>query len=110
MYFREVIKRDILPEDLHFTAHFLKRQSQRPVSKEEVADYLINREFLYAQYQEESGAYKLIYRMSGKYHLIIVAAAGPEQIRIITIIKSNKKAEKLVSKKGFLVSSSARKG
>ncbi|MGC9310709.1 MAG: hypothetical protein ACP5E4_03220 [Candidatus Aenigmatarchaeota archaeon] len=106
MYFREVIKRKISHEDLYFTGHFMKRQAQRPVTKEEIVGYLINREFIYEEYRPENNTHKLVYRMSGKYHLIIVAAQDENslQIRIVTVIKSNKKIEKLISKKGFLVS------
>ncbi|MEK6915004.1 MAG: hypothetical protein AABW89_00485 [Nanoarchaeota archaeon] len=86
---------------LNFTDYSLEKMEDRGVNQDLVIDLILTKQPYYAQKQKvilkgkEETRYKLIYKISSKYSIIIVISYAEKDLNIINVIKTSKKAEKL---------------
>ncbi len=78
-----------------FSKHAIETLQERKLEKEFILEKLFDMESLEAE-AKQNGTTLLIYRYSGKYHIVIVVAIENGAIKIITAFKSSKKIEKLL--------------
>jgi len=93
----------ISEEDISFTTHFHERVTDRPITEELVKEYLQKKEAL--QHAEEQQArkegerkYKLWFRMSRKYSLVVIATTLKKRLNIITAWNTERKWQKPMRK------------
>ncbi len=88
-------------EQLNFTNYCLEKMEDRGVNQDLVISLILEKEPYYIEKQKrelkdlEETRYKLIYKVSSKYSIIIVISYGERILNVINVIKTSKKAEKL---------------
>ena len=88
-------------ERLNFTNYCLEKIEDRGVNQDLVISLILEKEPYYIEEQKrvledsEETRYKLIYRISSKYSIIIVISYSERILNVINVIKTSKKAEKL---------------
>ncbi len=88
-------------QDIIVGAHVLNKFNERPITEEQIKSMiwdpknLVNAEI---QKDEISEKYRLIFRKSGKYDLIIVIRLINSHLKIITAHIQNKKRTKITEK------------
>jgi len=93
-------------DDIKFTIYCLAKMQDRGIGEDLVVETLtLNNELYYAERQEvllydkRETRYKLIYKVSSRYSLIIIVAYEGKILKVINVIKTSKSAEKLWRKK-----------
>ena len=88
-------------ENLNFTDYCLEKMGDRGINQDLVTDLIIEGEPYYVKKQKrnfqnkEETRYKLVYRVSSKYSIILIISYNERILNVINVIKTSKKAEKL---------------
>ena len=93
-------------ENIKFTDYCEIKMQDRGIEKDSVTETLtLNDDLYYAEKQVvpskegEETRYKLIYKISSRYSLIIIVVYEEKILKVINVIKTSKSAEKLWRKK-----------
>ena len=95
------INKEFTKEQLNFTNYCLEKMEDRGVNQDLAISLILEREPYYIEKQKrtlensEEVRYKLIYKVSSKYSIIIIISYGERILNVINVIKTSKKAEKL---------------
>ncbi len=82
-------------EKVIFDPHFYKRTRERPINESIVRSFLSQINKLEKIEEGSHGRFKLWFRMSGKYSLVIIVEIGPSKhLKIISAWNSNRKWQK----------------
>lgn len=88
-FLKKVKQKDIL-----FTPHFYKRAKRRPISEGMIRKFLSKPEKLEKIERGKENRFKLWFKLSGKYSLVIITKTSSKSLNIISAWNSNKKWEK----------------
>ena len=78
-----------------FDSHFYKRSGERPISESMIRSFLSQLNKLEKIEQGSHGRFKLWFRMSGKYSLVLIIEINiSKHLKIISAWNSNKKWQK----------------
>ena len=95
------INKEYLKEQLNFTNYCLEKMEDRGVNQDLVISLILEKEPYHIEKQKrklqesEEIRYKLIYKISSKYSIIVIISYGERILNVINVIKTSKKAEKL---------------
>jgi len=87
--FLETINQD----NIDFDSHFYKRSGERPISESMIRSFLsrINRLEKTEYGKKEDNRFKLWFKMSRKYSLIVIIDAFPKGLKVISAWNTNRK-------------------
>lgn len=105
---KEVIAKNekYLPEQITISSYCQRKMIQRGVDEDLVRTTLIsNKGIIYAEPQKRQfegrveERYKVVYKLSGRYYLIIVMVHDKRVLKVVNVIKTSKNMEALWQKK-----------
>jgi len=88
-------------EGIVITKHIFKKFRERPITEEQVKCMLLNAEnMVHVEFQKDvrGEKYKLVFRKSGKYDIIIVVRYLNSHLKVITAYQQNKKRIRIIQK------------
>ncbi len=95
-----------LKENIKISSHYEEHlnKGKRDLSQEQIREYLIEKEphFVEKQIIEDEIRYKIVYKLSSKYDLVIVVTEVPQALKVITAYKTSKKVKETWNKKSKL--------
>ena len=100
-----VEKNKIYSENINFTEYCKTKMEERNIDKKVVTSNILSNIPYYAEEQEanirkeKEKRYKLIYKVSSRYSLIIIIVYEEKILKVVNVIKTSKSAEKLWRKK-----------
>lgn len=89
-----------LKEDLHITDYCREKMKDRNIDESLLINTLFSRELYYVREQirmylgVKENRYKLIFKISSRYSLIIIVKFDEKVLKVLNVIKTSKKAEK----------------
>ncbi|MBI2631514.1 hypothetical protein HYW75_00740 [Candidatus Pacearchaeota archaeon] len=92
-------------EQIQLSAYCEKKMTQRGIDKDTIISSLLSDNLFYVEINKRpfgeiiEDRYKLIYKLSSKYFLIIIVAYYEKVIKVINVIKTSKDMEKKWRKK-----------
>jgi len=92
-------------EQIELTSYCLEKMAQRQIDKDIVISTLMSNTLFYVEIQKKplkdtiEERYKLIYKLSARYSLIIIVAYYERVLKVINVIKTSKDMEKKWRKK-----------
>ena len=94
--------------EIKVSKHYLEYLSRgkREINEEEIKHALLAKDFYFAEKQLKEGEerYKLVYRLSNKYDLVIVVVEEqPQTLKVVTAYKTSKKVKEKWQKDSKLV-------
>ena len=87
----------ISQEDISFSKHAAHMLKEREISRKFLLEKLFDLDSLIAEIKQNE-TYKLIYKISKKYKLVVVVNAKNGKLKIVTVFKTSKKTEKLLKR------------
>ena len=94
---KEILKK-YNKDNIKISPHYIKylEIGKREISKEEVADFLLKKEFYFVEKQNNDWIrYKVVYEISNKYDMVIVVKQDIEEntkiLKVVSSYKTNKK-------------------
>ena len=82
-------------EDIKISTHYIEylEKGKREINKEEIVEFLLQREFYFVEKQINSWTrYKIVYELSSKYDLVIVVKEEKQKIlKVVSAYKTNRK-------------------
>jgi len=105
---KEILQKhkDYSPDQIEVRPYCKGRMEERKIDKEILISTLLdNKSLYYAEEQDKTfqgkseKRYKLIFKISSRYSLIIITAYYPKILKVINVIKTSKGAEKKWRKK-----------
>ncbi len=100
--FKNLIK-NYTKDDVKFTRHARIKLKQMPFDQKFVVKRLFDvKKLIYEEFQKNRKTYKLIYKHSGRYSMVIVVSLTPKFIKIVTVYKTSKKLQKLIKRRGVI--------
>ena len=88
--------REYLDEQIEFTDYCMGKIGQRNIEKEIVLSTLKSKDLFYTEVQKRpfrgiiEERFKLVYRLSSRYSLIIIVAYYQKILKVINVIKTSK--------------------
>ena len=98
--------KEYLPEQIEISLYCQRKMALRGVEEDLVRTTLIsNKGIIYAEPQKKpfegriEERYKMVYKLSGRYYLIIVVVHDKRILKVVNVIKTSKDMEALWQKK-----------
>lgn len=102
MTFKKLLKK-YSDDDVKFTKHAKEKMIDAPFDERFVLEKLFDLDSLvYEEYNKYRRTYKLIYKHSRDYMIVMVVSLGAEYIHIVTAYKTSKKIQKMVKEAGVI--------
>ncbi|MFH1623465.1 MAG: DUF4258 domain-containing protein [Candidatus Aenigmatarchaeota archaeon] len=90
-------------DDVVFSQHALRQMSDRNLEVKFVLDKLFDvKSIAFEQWNEGNRTFKIVYKHSGTYSIVIVASPHGGILTVVTVYKTNKAVQKLIEKGGAI--------